>query len=159
MGGLDRMIDRHAKKGTATGDPDADALLREDGNALLIGALLDQQIQAEMAFTGPSKLKDRLGHLDMEMIANMDPDDFKEIFSESPAVHRFTNMMADRTQILAKEIVEEYDGDAARIWNDGAELTTIQTRVQTLPGFGKAKVKTLLHALDFFGHRSFDVVD
>ncbi len=113
MGGLDRMIDRMTNEGTATGEPDADALLRENGNAVLLGVLLDQQVRAEMAFTGPHKLKSRLGHLDMQKLADMDPEAFNEVFSESPAVHRFTNMMADRTQDLARKIADDYDGDAS----------------------------------------------
>ena len=36
-----------------TGIPQADALLRRDGTALLIGMLLDQQVPMEWAFTGP----------------------------------------------------------------------------------------------------------
>lgn len=36
-----------------TGITKADALLRRDGNALLIGMLLDQQVPMEWAFTGP----------------------------------------------------------------------------------------------------------
>ena len=36
-----------------TGKPAADRLLRDDGTALLIGMLLDQQVPMEWAFAGP----------------------------------------------------------------------------------------------------------
>lgn len=150
------MIDAHASKGVATGTPEADQLLRNDGNALLIGTLLDQQIRAEMAFEGPWKLRDRLGHLDMRKIAEMDEEAFKEVFSESPAVHRFTNMMADRVQALAKEVSTSYEGDGSQIWADGADKATVEKRGKELPGFGKSKVGVLLQALDLFGHRTFE---
>ncbi|MEY2939663.1 MAG: hypothetical protein RIS58_650, partial [Actinomycetota bacterium] len=47
-----------------TGIPQADALLRRDGTALLIGMLLDQQVPMEWAFTAPHTIKKRLGHVD-----------------------------------------------------------------------------------------------
>ena len=155
MGGLDRMIGSAREKGVATGDPDADALLREDPNAILIGILLDQQIRAEAAFSGPHKLAQRLGHLDMGKIASMDADDFKEVFGQKPAVHRFANMMAERVQKLARFIQETYDGDASGIWNDGADLKTVEKRAREIPGFGANKAKMMEEVLELFGHRSF----
>lgn len=154
MGGLDRMIASREKEGVATGDPDVDAFLREDPNAVLIGVLLDQQIRAETAFSGPHKLYQRLGHLDMKKIAEMDPDAFKEVFRQKPAVHRFSNMMADRVQNLARTIVDDYEGDASKIWTEAPDEQTLKKRARDLPGFGAAKVKTLLAALDLFGHRT-----
>ncbi len=153
MGGLDRMMQNRAQHGLATGDPDADALLAQDGNALLLGVLLDQQMRAEIAFSGPLKLRQRLGHLDMQQIADMDADRFAALCREKPAVHRFANMMAGRVQNLARVIAADYGGEAARLWNDGAEEATIRKRAGKLPGFGAAKLNTLLHALDLFGHR------
>lgn len=148
------MIASREKDGVATGDPDADAFLRENPNAVLIGVLLDQQIRAEMAFSGPLKLYERLGHLDMETIAEMDPEEFQEVFARKPAVHRFSNMMADRVQNLARTIAEEYDGDASGLWSDIDDDRAIEKRAKKLPGFGAAKVKTLIAALDLFGHRT-----
>ena len=52
-----------------TGDEAADTLLNTDGNALLIGMLLDQQVPMEWAFAGPRTLEQRLGHLDPARIA------------------------------------------------------------------------------------------
>ena len=59
-----------------TGDSTADKLLNSNGNALLLGMLLDQQVPMEWAFAGPQTLKERLGHLDPKKIAGMDVDDF-----------------------------------------------------------------------------------
>lgn len=155
MGGLDRMIASAEKDGIATGDPNADALLRDDPNAVLIGILLDQQIRAETAFSGPYKLVQRLGHLDMNEIANMDAEAFREIFAQKPAVHRFANMMAERVQKLAQSIQAKYDGDASKIWADGADLKIIEQRAGNLPGFGANKVKMLKDVLELFGHQGF----
>jgi uncharacterized HhH-GPD family protein len=149
-GGLVRMLNRLEAEGTATKDPEADAFLREDANAVLIGLLFDQRVLAETAFGGPLKLKQRLGHFDMARLAEHDPVDFKRIFAEPPAVHRFTNTMAERVQAVARHLTEEYGGDASNIWNDGADAATIEKRVQKLPGFGPLKATKLKHALYYF---------
>ena len=149
------MIAKFEQSGVLTGNPDADALLREDGNALLIGTLLDQQIRAEVAFSGPLKLKERLGHLDMKKIAAMDPERFAAVFAEKPAVHRFANMMAGRVQKLAQALVEHYDGDGARVWTEARDAADLEKRARALPGFGPGKVHTLKHALNVFGHYRF----
>lgn len=154
MGGLDRMISASEEKGVATGDPEADRFLRENPNAILIGILLDQQIRAEVAFSGPYKLHQRLGHLDMKKIAEMDSDQFKEVFAEKPAVHRFANMMADRVQNLARAIAEKYDGDASKMWTDTSDRKTVEKRAKELPGFGASKVKMMGSVLELFGYKS-----
>ena len=155
-GGLVRMLDRLQREGTATKDPDADAFLREDANAVLFGLLFDQRVLAETAFCGPLKLKQRLGHFDMQRLADHDPDDFKVVFAESPAVHRFTNTMADRTQAVARILAEEHGGDAASLWTDGADLKTVEKRIQTLPGFGPLKAKKLKYCLYYFQNLDLD---
>jgi uncharacterized HhH-GPD family protein len=155
QGGLVRMMERYQDEGTLTGDPDEDDAIRADANAALLGLLYDQRVRAEYAFTGPLRLKERLGHLDMATIAEMDFDDFQPIFAEKPAVHRFTNKMAENTQKVAKMIAEEYDGDAANMWNDGADIDTIEKRIKKLPGFGKGKASKIKYVLHYFGQRDF----
>ncbi len=157
MGGLDRMVTAHQTSGVATGDPQADALLKADGNAVLIGVLLDQQMQAEVAFSGPWKIQQRVGHLDMARLAQMDEEELAAHFKEKPAVHRYPAMMARRVQTLAQAIREQYDGRADGIWTDGADVETVRKRAEALPGFGKTKAYTLLHALQLFGHADFDI--
>ncbi len=154
-GGLVRMMDRFKKEGTLTGEFEEDEFIRGSANAALLGLLYDQRVRAEYAFTGAKRLSDRIGHLDMRKIAEMDADRFREIFSEQPAVHRFTNKMAETTQKLAQVLVDEYDGDAAKIWNDGADFATIKKRVRKLPGFGEQKSSKMKFVLHYFGFRDF----
>ena len=80
-GGLARMLDRLQAEGTATKDPDVDQFLRDEPNAVLLGLLYDQRVLAETAFAGPYKLRERLGHLDLAAIAEMDRDAFAEVFA------------------------------------------------------------------------------
>lgn len=153
-GGLARMMDRYVKEGTLTGDLGEDDFISAHPNAALLGMLYDQRVLAEYAFTGPRRLYERLGHLDMGKIAKMDEDKFKAVFAEKPAVHRFTNKMADYTQSVAGIVAEQYEGDASRIWK-GADFPTIEKRLVALPGFGKMKAMKMKYVLHYFGYRDF----
>jgi uncharacterized HhH-GPD family protein len=126
-----------------TGNAEADALIAQDPLALLIGFALDQQVPVQTAFTGPLKLKTRLGTLDARAIAGMDPGKLEEAFREKPAVHRFPGNMARRVQELCATIVDDYDGSAERVWSDARDADELRSRIQGLPGFGNMKVTAL----------------
>lgn len=131
-----------------TGDQAADALLSEDPLALLLGMLLDQQIAMETAFTGPWKIKDRLGEFSAKAIADYDPAAFVELFRTPPSVHRFPGSMAARVQSLCQEIVDRWDGDAAALWiRDNPDGPTVLARLKELPGFGDQKAKIFVALL------------
>ncbi len=149
------MMDRFREEGTLTGNIGDDDFLREHPNAALLGLLYDQRVRAEYAFTGPIRLHERLGHLDMGQIATMDEKQFRDIFAEKPAVHRFTNKMAETTQKVAGIIADQYEGDAANMWNDGADTETIARRFKKLPGIGPLKAYKSKFVLHYFGYRNF----
>jgi uncharacterized HhH-GPD family protein len=130
-----------------TGNDDADALLAEDPLALLIGFVLDQQVPLQKAFSGPLELRRRIGALDAEAIAGMDPGELEQAFRERPALHRFPGTMARRTQELCAAIAEEYGGDAARVWVEATDGADLKKRLLGLPGIGEMKAKTLVAVL------------
>ena len=126
-----------------TGDDAADALIAQNPLALLIGFALDQQVTVPTAFIGPRKLEQRLGGLDAETIAGMDPGKLEAAFREKPAVHRFPGNMARRVQELCAAVVSDYGGDAARVWTEAKDGDDLRRRIESLPGFGEMKVKAL----------------
>jgi uncharacterized HhH-GPD family protein len=131
-----------------TGDPAADRLLADDPLALLIGMLLDQQVPMEWAFRGPYDLKQRLGgRLDAAEIAGRDPEEFKTLFSERPALHRYPGSMAGRVQALCQTVVDEYGGQAAKLWKTAASGDELLARLKALPGFGPDKARIFVGVL------------
>jgi uncharacterized HhH-GPD family protein len=123
-----------------TGNEEADALLAQEPMALLIGFALDQQVPVQTAFSGPLKIKQRVGSLDPHALASTD---LEPVFREKPAVHRFPGAMAKRVQELAAVIEEEYGGRAERVWTDAADGGDLRRRISSLPGFGEMKIKAL----------------
>ena len=122
-----------------TGDDEANKLLVEEPLALLIGFALDQQVPVQTAFSGPLKIKQRVGTLDAHTLATTD---LEPAFREKPAVHRFPGSMAKRVQELAAVVEEDYGGHAERVWTDAKDGTDCAA-ASSLPGFGEMKIKAL----------------
>jgi uncharacterized HhH-GPD family protein len=127
-----------------TEDDEANALIAGDPFALLVGFALDQQITVQQAFVGPLRIKQRVGTLDPKTLAQTD---LEPVFKEKPAVHRYPGSMARRLQDLAAYVVEEYDGDAARIWTEARDGADLRERLAALPGFGDMKVRSVAAVL------------
>lgn len=123
-------------------DPAADEFLERDPLALLIAMLLDQQVPMEKAFSSPYQLSLRLGHAPTAAeLAGYDADALVAVFSERPALHRFPRAMAARTQDLARQLLERYDGDAAAVWRGAASGKDLIGRLSELAGFGAYKAQ------------------
>ncbi len=123
-----------------TDSDEANALIASDPMALLIGFALDQQVPVQKAFTGPLVLQERLGSIDAHTLAEVD---LEPVFRERPAIHRFPGSMAQRVHDLAVHILENYDGDASRVWAGAKDATELRSNLSALPGFGEMKVKAL----------------
>lgn len=130
-----------------TGDDEADALLATEPMALLIGFVLDQQVSLQKAFSGPLELRRRVGTIDAAALAGMDPGDLDEAFRTRPALHRFPGNMAKRTQELCVAVVEQYGGDASRVWTEAADGADLKKRLLALPGIGEMKANSLIAIL------------
>ena len=126
-----------------TESDEANELLAREPMALLIGFALDQQVTVQAAFSGPLKIKQRLGTLSAGEIASTEPDRLEAAFRERPAVHRFPDSMATRVRDLAAHVEAEYGGDAARLWTEASDGQELRRRIAELPGFGEMKIKAL----------------
>lgn len=130
-----------------TQDPVADEILSSSDFALLVGMMLDQQYPMEHAFRGPAKVMQRFGSLDPVAIADADPEAFAQLCSTPPAIHRYPGAMAARLQQLARIVVDDYDGDTARLWSEATSARKLLTRLTALPGFGQQKARIFVALL------------
>jgi uncharacterized HhH-GPD family protein len=123
-----------------TGDPEADQLLTDDDNALLIGMVLDQQVPMEKAFSGPLVIAQRMGgRLDVAKIAGISEDEFVALCSQRPAIHRFPAAMAKRIRQVCQVLADDYDGQATNVWKDARSGAEVKANLARLPGFGPDK--------------------
>jgi len=130
-----------------TGDTASDKLLNSNGNALLLGMLLDQQVPMEWAFAGPATLKKRLGHLDPKKIAAMDVEEFVSVCCEKPAIHRFPASMGRRIHEVCTVLTEQYRGNATNVWKGVDSGDELYRRLRSLPGYGDEKSKIFVAVL------------
>jgi uncharacterized HhH-GPD family protein len=131
-----------------TGNAEADLLLEREPLALLLGMLLDQQVPMEWAITGPYTLQQRMGGtLAAAAIASMDEEQFLTLCKGPPAIHRFPGSMGKRVQAVCRAIVEDYDGDAERIWSEAADGADLKNRLEALPGYGAEKTRIFIALL------------
>ncbi|WP_037365725.1 HhH-GPD-type base excision DNA repair protein [Nakamurella lactea] len=131
-----------------TAIPEADALLARDGNALLLGMVLDQQVPMEKAFAGPAVIAERMGGtLDVAAIAAADPEQFGAMCSTPPAIHRFPGSMAGRVQQVCRQLVADYSGDAENLWGTASSGAELKKRIAALPGFGEQKASIFVALL------------
>jgi uncharacterized HhH-GPD family protein len=123
-----------------TDSDEANALIASDPMALLVGFALDQQITVQQAFAGPLLLKERLGAIDADTLASAD---LEPVFRAKPAIHRYPGAMAKRVHDLAVHVLDQYGGEAERVWTEATDSNTLRSNIAALPGFGEMKVKSL----------------
>jgi uncharacterized HhH-GPD family protein len=126
-----------------TDSDEANRLIASEPLALLIGFAIDQQVTVQQAFSGPLRMRQRIGTLDAASIAAMDPETLENAFRERPAIHRFPRAMARRVQELCAVVSDEYGGQAERIWTDASDAADLRKRIGALPGFGAMKITGL----------------
>ena len=126
-----------------TDSDEANRLVATDPLALLIGFAIDQQVTVQQAFSGPLRLRQRIGTLDAASIAAMDPEKLEDAFRERPAIHRFPRAMARRVHELCAVVADEYGGQAERIWTEATDAADLRKRIGGLPGFGAMKITGL----------------
>lgn len=83
-------------------------LILLDPNAFLIGSIFDYQIPFRKAWEAPFKLKQRLGHLDVAIIANMTFDDLYAVIhggGQGKSLHRFNSILTRKVLSACNRLV------------------------------------------------------
>ena len=121
-----------------SGISEADRLLESSPFAFLVGVLFTQGIPAERAWSGPYVLAKRLGTLDPEELATR-PDLVREAVQRPPMLHRFKETLPKWISSAARRVVDQYGGDAARIWAPGSHVLEVTDRLSAFDGIGRKK--------------------
>lgn len=124
--------------GSFTGRAGPDDLLATSPEAFLLGVLFTQGIPAERAWAGPWELRERLGHLDLWRLAS-EPDAVAEAVRHAPMLHRFKNTLPRWISSAARRLLDDYGGDATRVWPEGAHVIEVTERLAAFDGIGRKK--------------------
>jgi uncharacterized HhH-GPD family protein len=124
----------------------ADRLLRDNHFAFLLGVIFDEGIKAERAWEAPYLLKQRLGHLDPARMRDSLPA-VRAAVGQSPALHRYLELMPEALVSAAARVCDEYDGDVDRIWNDDPTAAAVDARLQRFRRIGPKKAAMAVEIL------------
>lgn len=130
--------------------PEECAFIMSDMNAFLFGLISDSSVKAEIAWSLPYRLKNRLHHFDLNIIANMDIEELTNIIKVTPALHRYPSNIAKYIKFAAQLLISRYDSDASNIWSNGASAAEIVSRLEEFKGIShkKAALGSLLLVRD-----------
>ena len=118
---------------------DVAQLLLDDPNAFLIGSIFDYQIPYRKAWEAPFKLKQRLKHLDVRVIARMEFEDLHQHVRGGPkmSLHRFHKLLTKKVLSACTMLVTRYDGSAANIWPDHSSASEVMVRLEEFDGISQ----------------------
>ncbi|QVK18267.1 endonuclease III [Mycoplasmatota bacterium] len=126
-------------------------------NAFLFGLISDQSIKAELAWSLPLRLKERIGYFNIKRIANeINEEEMETIIKKKPSLHRYPKNIAKYLIYASKILVYKYDGNASNIWKNTSAKELIM-RLQEFKGIShkKASLGCLLLVRDF----NLDLID
>ena len=117
-------------------EPEASKLVIDDPYAFAIAVSLDRGTKADLIWTIPYYIKTDLGHLDPSKIYQMSISDLESLFQRLPKKPRYVNAAPRTLQELTILVVEEFDQDAAQIW-EGKTAGQVKRTFQSIYGVGE----------------------
>jgi uncharacterized HhH-GPD family protein len=103
--------------------------------------IFDQGIKYERAWRAPYELKQRLGYLDPARIV-ADPEAVRRAVASPPALHRYVNNLPSWIVAAARRVLDEYGGDAERIWNDDPTAEDLRRRLERFQGADRGRSRS-----------------
>lgn len=130
--------------------PEECSFIMSDMNAFLFGLISDSSVKAEIAWSLPYRLKDRLHHFDLNKIADMDVEELTNAIKTKPALHRYPSNIAKYIKSATQLLISKYESDASNIWLNGASAAEIVSRLEEFKGIShkKAALGSLLLVRD-----------
>lgn len=116
--------------------------IRKYPHAFVIACLMDKQLKAERAWRIPYEILCRLGSFEFEELARLTEKRWAHVMSRPSPLHRFPAKMGAEAYLALRHIGEQYNGNAARIWNDRPSSAAVIYRFLQFRGIGQ-KVATM----------------
>ena len=125
--------------------PEAAEIVANDPYAFSIATCLDRGTKADIIWTIPYDIKQDLGHLDPYRIYKMSLEELADLFVRLPRRPRYVHDAPKTVRDLTRIVIEEYGGDASRIWI-GKHAAEVKRTFLSIHGVGPgiANVAVLL---------------
>ena len=115
---------------------------KEYPHLFLLGAVMDSQILADKAWKIPYKIAEELGGKDFPLFCSKDLNWYINIF-KSKKLHRFNVEMSKAFYLAIEKIKNDYNGNAANIWNDNPSMAELILRLLEFRKIG-IKIATMV---------------
>ena len=123
-----------------TKDDQADALLNDlnrHPHAFVLACIMDRQIKAEKAWLIPYRFKEKLnGDFSIGKLAMLSADEVKQLMTQPESLHRFADKMSGFFHAAVRRVVDQYEGDASRIWQSKPSSADVVYRFLEFDGVG-----------------------
>ncbi len=134
-------------------DPKANEIvidLKNRPHAFVLACLMDRQMNAERAWSIPVRIMDIIGGTSIDALASVSLKEYQNIFIKH-RLHRFNDLMSEVFYNAVQDIVEYYDGNAAKIWEGKPSSAAIVCKFLEFEGAGPkiATMATNILARDF----------
>ncbi|MDD3340831.1 MAG: endonuclease III [Bacilli bacterium] len=129
---------------------EAKKLLIENPNAFLLGLIADQSVKAEIAWSLPYNLKQRIGTFDFdEIYTKYNETSLEQVLKEKPALHRYPGRISVYIFSAIETILNKHKGNAKNIW-ENKTASEIVLELEEFKGIShkKASLGTLLLVRD-----------
>lgn len=114
---------------------DAPMLIEENPFAFALAAVLDRGTKSEIIWTIPYYIKKKLGQLDPKFFIDASIADIETLFQQLPYKPRYITDALLTVKQLSEIIVNEYDGDVSKIWQNNSSKYVKET-FQRIYGVG-----------------------
>lgn len=126
--------------------------------AFALAGVLDRGTKAEVIWTIPYYLKKQLGALDPNFFANASIKEIDELFRKLPRKPRYLNDAPQTVKQLAAIIVNEYDGQAQKLW-ENRTAKEIKATFERIHGVGPGIASMIILLLERWFKVNFDDID
>jgi endonuclease III len=97
---------------------------------------MDRQVKAERAWLIPHLISEKIGEFSIEKLNSLSEPEINKLMSEPKPLHRFIDQMSGYFHKAVQRIVQEYDGDAAKIWSGSPSSAEVVYRFLAFDGVG-----------------------
>ncbi|MHC3129365.1 MAG: hypothetical protein IBV52_04735 [Candidatus Bathyarchaeota archaeon] len=132
--------------------------LINDPFAFALAGVLDRGTKAELIWTIPYYIKKQLGELNPYFFVNASIEDLEELFQKLPKKPRYINDAPYTVKGLAEIIVNEYNGQAQKLWENRSSKA-VKATFERIYGVGPGIASMIILLLERWFKVHFDDVD